>query len=99
MLFLLRSSSRQVIEHRSLSWSIIIMGSFQARAHLTSTVLIRSNSSTIKGLEEPEVRTPPILTDGTHFRSLHWTGHYIPDPTLAVAQGTRILCSSVDLWL
>jgi len=23
--------------------------------------------------------------DGTHLRSLHWTGHYIPDPTLAIA--------------
>lgn len=22
-----------------------------------------------------------------HLRSLHWTGHYIPDPTLALATG------------
>ncbi|KAF9511431.1 hypothetical protein BS47DRAFT_1486839 [Hydnum rufescens UP504] len=27
--------------------------------------------------------SPPIITDGTHLRSLHWTGHYINDPTLA----------------
>lgn len=51
-------------------------------AHLTSTI-----SRTIKRFDEPEVRTQPILTDGTHLRSLHWTGHYIPDPTLALANG------------
>lgn len=44
-------------------------------------------SSTIVGSDEPDVVVAPIITDGTHIRSLHWTGHYIPDPTLAFAQG------------
>lgn len=40
-------------------------------------------ASTIKGHEEPDTKLAPIITDGTHLRSLHWTGHYIEDPTLA----------------
>ncbi|KAF8309280.1 FAD/NAD(P)-binding domain-containing protein [Clavulina sp. PMI_390] len=40
------------------------------------------HNSTIKGFDEPETTIAPIITDGTHFRSLHWTGHYIDDPTL-----------------
>ncbi|KAF8308299.1 FAD/NAD(P)-binding domain-containing protein [Clavulina sp. PMI_390] len=40
------------------------------------------HNSTIKGFEEPETDVAPIITDGTHLRSLHWTGHYIDDPTL-----------------
>lgn len=43
--------------------------------------------STIKGLDEPETEVAPIITDGTHLRSLHWTGHYIDDPTIAFAHG------------
>lgn len=41
-------------------------------------------SSTIVGFDEPETKIAPLITDGTHVRSLHWTGHYIDDPTLAV---------------
>ncbi|KAF8309279.1 FAD/NAD(P)-binding domain-containing protein [Clavulina sp. PMI_390] len=40
------------------------------------------HNSTIQGLDEPETIVAPIITDGTHIRSLHWTGHYIDDPTL-----------------
>ncbi|KAF8309282.1 FAD/NAD(P)-binding domain-containing protein [Clavulina sp. PMI_390] len=40
------------------------------------------HNSTIKGREDPETTVAPIITDGTHLRSLHWTGHYIDDPTL-----------------
>jgi len=43
------------------------------------------HNSSITGFEEPETRVAPIITDGTHLRSLHWTGHYINDPTLAIA--------------
>ncbi|KAF8323173.1 FAD/NAD(P)-binding domain-containing protein [Clavulina sp. PMI_390] len=43
------------------------------------------HNSSIVGLEDPETRVAPIITDGTHHRSLHWTGHYIPDPTLGLA--------------
>ncbi|KAF8310291.1 FAD/NAD(P)-binding domain-containing protein [Clavulina sp. PMI_390] len=46
------------------------------------------HNSTIKGREEPDVQVAPIITDGTHLRSLHWTGHYINDPTLAIARFT-----------
>ncbi|KZV92359.1 FAD/NAD(P)-binding domain-containing protein [Exidia glandulosa HHB12029] len=45
------------------------------------------HNSTIKGREEPEVDVHPIITDGSHLRSLYWTGHYIPDPTLAFKVG------------
>ncbi|KAF8311498.1 FAD/NAD(P)-binding domain-containing protein [Clavulina sp. PMI_390] len=44
--------------------------------------LVGYHNSTIKGREEPETDIAPIITDGTHLRSLHWTGHYINDPTL-----------------
>ncbi|KAF8309306.1 FAD/NAD(P)-binding domain-containing protein [Clavulina sp. PMI_390] len=44
--------------------------------------LVGFHNSTIKGREEPETAVAPIITDGTHLRSLHWTGHYIDDPTL-----------------
>ncbi|KAF8323419.1 FAD/NAD(P)-binding domain-containing protein [Clavulina sp. PMI_390] len=43
------------------------------------------HNSSIVGLSDPEVEIAPIITDGTHRRSLHWTGHYIPDPTLAIS--------------
>lgn len=49
--------------------------------------------STIKGRDEPETKVAPIITDGTHVRSLHWTGHYIADPTLAVARCEFLLFS------
>ncbi|KAF8310286.1 FAD/NAD(P)-binding domain-containing protein [Clavulina sp. PMI_390] len=42
------------------------------------------HNSTIKGHDEPETRIAPLITDGTHVRSLHWTGHYIDDPTLGI---------------
>ncbi|KZW01900.1 FAD/NAD(P)-binding domain-containing protein [Exidia glandulosa HHB12029] len=45
------------------------------------------HNSTIKGDENPDVDVAPIITDGTHIRSVHWTGHYIPDPTLAFTAG------------
>lgn len=45
--------------------------------------------STIVGYETPDTKVAPIITDGTHLRSLHWTGHYIPDPTLAFMNGTN----------
>lgn len=45
--------------------------------------------STITSLEEPETKVAPIITDGTHVRSLHWTGHYIDDPTLALTTGEQ----------
>lgn len=45
------------------------------------------HNSTIKGREEPEVKVHPIITDGGSLRSLYWTGHYIPDPTLAFKIG------------
>ncbi|EJD42264.1 FAD/NAD(P)-binding domain-containing protein [Auricularia subglabra TFB-10046 SS5] len=45
------------------------------------------HNSTIKDDGRPEVEVEPIITDGTTLRSLHWTGHYIPDPTLAFAVG------------
>ncbi|KAF8309305.1 FAD/NAD(P)-binding domain-containing protein [Clavulina sp. PMI_390] len=44
--------------------------------------LVGFHNSSIKGRDEPETITAPIITDGTHLRSLHWTGHYINDPTL-----------------
>ncbi|KAF8309292.1 FAD/NAD(P)-binding domain-containing protein [Clavulina sp. PMI_390] len=44
--------------------------------------LVGYHNSTIKGRDEPETTVAPIITDGTHARSLHWTGHYIDDPTL-----------------
>ncbi|KAF8309284.1 FAD/NAD(P)-binding domain-containing protein [Clavulina sp. PMI_390] len=44
--------------------------------------LVGYHNSTIKGYDEPETEVAPIITDGTHLRSLHWTGHYINDPTL-----------------
>ncbi|KAF8309287.1 FAD/NAD(P)-binding domain-containing protein [Clavulina sp. PMI_390] len=44
--------------------------------------LAQYHNSTIKGRDEPETVIAPIVTDGTHLRSLHWTGHYIDDPTL-----------------
>lgn len=43
------------------------------------------HNDTIKGFDEPETKIAPVITDGTHRRSLHWTGHYIADPTLAFA--------------
>ncbi|KAF8312913.1 FAD/NAD(P)-binding domain-containing protein [Clavulina sp. PMI_390] len=46
--------------------------------------LLDLHNSTIQGLAEPETRIAPIITDGTHVRSLHWTGHYIDDPTLGI---------------
>jgi len=49
------------------------------------------HNSTIIGTEEPEVKVAPIITDGTHIRSLHWTGHYINDPTLAITGGTSFI--------
>ena len=42
-----------------------------------------SESSSIIGNAEIETEIAPILTDGLRLRSIHWTGHYIPDPTLA----------------
>lgn len=45
------------------------------------------HNSTIRGREEPDVRVHPIVTDGSHLRSLSWTGHYIPDPTLVYKIG------------
>lgn len=45
------------------------------------------HNSTIKGDERPDVEVAPIITDGKQVRSLHWTGHYIPDPTLAFTVG------------
>lgn len=44
---------------------------------------------TIVGTDEPDVEVPPLLTDGVgeRVRSIHWTGHYIPDPTLVFAPG------------
>jgi len=45
--------------------------------------LIDFHNSSIIGRDEPEVKVAPIITDGSHLRSLHWTGHYIDDPTLA----------------
>ncbi|KAF8309283.1 FAD/NAD(P)-binding domain-containing protein [Clavulina sp. PMI_390] len=54
-----------------------------ATGHRTSLpFLVGYHNSTIKGLDEPEIIVAPIITDGTHLRSLHWTGHYIDDPTL-----------------
>ncbi|KAF8309278.1 FAD/NAD(P)-binding domain-containing protein [Clavulina sp. PMI_390] len=46
--------------------------------------LVDYHNSTIKGRDDPETIVAPIVTDGTHLRSLHWTGHYIDDPTLFV---------------
>jgi len=31
----------------------------------------------------PDCEVPPIITNGSGVRSIHWTGVYIPDPTLA----------------
>lgn len=39
-----------------------------------------------------------MITDGTRFRSLHWTGHYIPDPTLGFASCESILLNSIVLF-
>jgi len=50
--------------------------------------LVDYHNSTIVGTDEPEVEVAPIVTDGTHLRSLHWTGHYISDPTLAFTGGS-----------
>jgi hypothetical protein len=52
--------------------------------------------SSIVGRDEPEVKVAPIITDGSHVRSLHWTGHYIDDPTLAFTNGETHPFSSID---
>ncbi|KAF8309307.1 FAD/NAD(P)-binding domain-containing protein [Clavulina sp. PMI_390] len=44
--------------------------------------LVGFHNSTIQGRDEPDTIKAPVITDGTHLRSLHWTGHYIDDPTL-----------------
>ncbi|KAF8311500.1 FAD/NAD(P)-binding domain-containing protein [Clavulina sp. PMI_390] len=49
--------------------------------------LVGYHNSTIRGRDEPETKIAPIVTDGTHLRSLHWTGHYIDDPTLLICTG------------
>ncbi|KAF8323174.1 FAD/NAD(P)-binding domain-containing protein [Clavulina sp. PMI_390] len=62
------------------------------------------HNSSIVGFEEPETQVAPIITDGTHHRSLHWTGHYIPDPTLGVVsrecrRNNRTLSQQVDIQI
>ncbi|KAF8309304.1 FAD/NAD(P)-binding domain-containing protein [Clavulina sp. PMI_390] len=52
--------------------------------------LVGLHNSTIRGRDEPETVVDPIITDGTHVRSLHWTGHYIADPTLLFCNGAHI---------
>ncbi|KAF8311495.1 FAD/NAD(P)-binding domain-containing protein [Clavulina sp. PMI_390] len=47
--------------------------------------LVGLHNSTIQGRDEPETKVSPVITDGTHLRSLHWTGHYIDDPTLLLS--------------
>ncbi|WVW85174.1 hypothetical protein I302_107212 [Kwoniella bestiolae CBS 10118] len=37
----------------------------------------------IGGKVSPDKKDSPILTDAHNLHSLSWTGHYIPDPTLA----------------
>ncbi|KAF9502620.1 hypothetical protein BS47DRAFT_1177804, partial [Hydnum rufescens UP504] len=58
----------------------IIFATGYLRSH---PFLVDFHNSSIIGRDEPEVKVAPIITDGTHLRSLHWTGHYINDPTLA----------------
>ncbi|KAF9511429.1 hypothetical protein BS47DRAFT_1395074 [Hydnum rufescens UP504] len=60
----------------------IIFATGYLRSH---PFLVDFHNSSIIGRDEPEVKVAPIITDGTHLRSLHWTGHYINDPTLAVS--------------
>ncbi|KAF8311491.1 hypothetical protein DL93DRAFT_2083256 [Clavulina sp. PMI_390] len=68
--------------------------------------LVGFHNSTIKGLDEPETTVAPIITDGTHLRSLHWTGHYIDDPTLLIctagpwrdAAGMYLALGAARVW-
>ncbi|KAF8311493.1 FAD/NAD(P)-binding domain-containing protein [Clavulina sp. PMI_390] len=68
--------------------------------------LVGFHNSTIKGRDEPETVVAPIITDGTHLRSLHWTGHYIDDPTLMIctagpwrdAAGTYLALGAARVW-
>lgn len=37
----------------------------------------------LNGTEEIQARPPSDIFNGNPLKNLHWTGHYIPDPTLA----------------
>ncbi|KAF8314069.1 FAD/NAD(P)-binding domain-containing protein [Clavulina sp. PMI_390] len=51
--------------------------------------LVDFRNSSIVNSTVPQRQVEPIITDGMRLHSLHWTGHYIPDPTLAFANGPR----------
>jgi len=87
-----RSSLLQGTECHSRFWPAFTTGMVWCGVGLRFFGILKFLSS-ITGFSEPETLVAPIITDGTHLRSLHWTGHYINDPTLAVAAGTNLTCT------